>query len=127
MKSIEMRALVDQYIAAYNCMDVTAMLATLHPEVEFKNISGGTVSASTSGLAEFKALAEQSLPLFSERQQIVLTFEGIETGAVMSIGFRAVVANDLPNGLKHGQVLSLAGRSEFAFRDGVISKIIDIS
>ena len=127
MKSVEMRTLVDQYIEAYNRMDVAAMLETLHPDVAFKNIAGGTVSASTSGLAEFKALAQQSLPLFSERQQTVLSFEANEAQAVVAIGFRAVVANDLPNGLRQGQVLSLTGRSEFEFRDGAIFGIVDVS
>jgi hypothetical protein len=127
MQSVEMRALVDQYIDAYNRMDVPAMLLTVHPEVEFKNISGGIENASTCGLAELKQLAEQALPLFSERHQHILSFDANETQAVVAIGFRAVVANDLPNGLKKGQVLSLSGRSEFEFRDGTISKIIDIS
>jgi hypothetical protein len=119
-----MRALVDRYIDAYNRMDVDKMLLTVHPNVEFKNISGGVVNASTSGVAELKALAQQSLSLFSERHQDILSFD---SGAVASIAFRAVVASDLPNGLKKGQVLNLLGRSEFEFRDGAISKITDIS
>ncbi len=127
MKSAEMRTLVDRYIDAYNRMDIAEILLTVHPDVEFKNISGGIVNASTSGVAEFKALAEQSLTLFSERHQDILSFETTETQAGASIGFRAVVANDLPNGLKKGQVLNLSGRSEFEFLDGLISKITDIS
>jgi hypothetical protein len=122
-----MRALVDRYIDAYNRMDVDKMLLTVHPNVEFKNISGGVVNASTSGVAELKALAQQSLSLFSERHQDILSFETHDSGAVASIAFRAVVASDLPNGLKKGQVLNLLGRSEFEFRDGAISKITDIS
>jgi hypothetical protein len=127
VKSAEMRTLVDRYIDAYNRMDIPAMLLTVHPDVMFKNISGGSVTASANGIAELRALAEQSLPLFTERHQDILSFEANETKAVASIGFRAVVANDLPNGLKKGQVLSLSGRSEFEFSDGAISKIIDIS
>jgi hypothetical protein len=45
--------------------------------------------------------------------------------AVVTIA-RAVVAADLPNGIKKGQVLNLSGRSEFEFQDGAISKITDI-
>lgn len=127
MKPTEMRALVDRYVDAYNRMDISAMLLTVHPDVVFKNISGGCVNASANGIAELKALAEQSLPLFTERHQEILSFEADETRAVASIGFRAVVANDLPNGLKKGQILSLSGRSEFEFSDGVISRITDIS
>jgi hypothetical protein len=127
MNSSDMRALVDRYIDAYNRMNIAEMLLTVHPEVEFKNISGGIVSASANGVAELKALAEQSLSLFSERHQDILSFESNKTQAVASIGFRAVVAKDLPNGLRKGQVLNMPGRSEFEFRDGAISKITDIS
>lgn len=127
MNSAEMRTLVERYIGAYNRMDVPEMLHTVHPDVEFKNISGGVVNASTTGIAELKALAEQSLTLFSERHQDILTFEITGTQAVASIGFHAVVADDLPNGLKKGQVLNLSGRSEFEFLGGLIFKITDIS
>jgi len=127
MNPAEMRVLVDRYIDAYNRMDLEGMLVTFHPDVEFTNISGGIVSASTKGVAELKALAEQSLSLFSERHQDILSFETRASRALATIGFRAVVANDLPNGLKKGQILELAGRSEFEFLNGAISKIIDIS
>lgn len=123
----EIRALVDHYIDAYNRKDVDDMLNGLHPRVEFKNISAGVVNASTNGIAELKALALQSLSLFSERHQRIESFE-IEGGvAVATIAFRAVVAADLPNGLKKEQVLNLSGRSEFEFRDGAIFKITDFS
>lgn len=103
------------------------MLVGIHPHVEFKNISAGIVNASANGVAELKNLAEQSLSIFSERRQVIESFEVQGSRAVASITFRAVVASDLPNGLKKGQVLSLSGRSEFEFRDGAISKITDIS
>lgn len=122
-----MRALVDDYLAAYNRMDVEAMLRTLHPDIAFTNISAGQANATASGLAAFRALAEQSLPLFAQRHQAVLGFEAGAGRAVAAIAFRAVLARDLPNGLQAGQVLSLAGRSEFEFRDGAISRITDIS
>lgn len=127
MNPAQMRSLVDHYIDAYNRMDVDAMLESVHPLIEFKNITAGVVNASTSGVAEFKALAQQSLPLFSQRRQIIESFEVKGTRAAASIAFHAVAANDTPNGLKKGQVLNLSGRSEFAFKDGKIFKIKDIS
>ena len=122
-----MRSLVDQYLDAYNRRDVDGMLAGVHPQVEFKNISAGVVNASARGVAELRNLAQQSLSLFSERRQVIDSFEGQGSRAVASITFYAVVAKDLPNGLKKGQVLNLSGRSEFEFQDGAISKITDIS
>lgn len=127
MTNHAVRALIEQYIAAYNHKNLAAMLQTLHPEVVFQNIAGGTVNASTHGIAEFAALAEQSLPLFSERHQEIVDFAAGPGYANTSIAFRAVVANDLPNGLVKGQVLNLSGRSEFEFKDGLIVKIVDIS
>ncbi|MCF2969962.1 hypothetical protein L1047_01970 [Synechococcus sp. Nb3U1] len=84
-------------------MNSAEMLLTLHPDVEFKNISGGIVNASTSGVAEFKELAEQSLLLFSERHQDILAFETTGNLAVASIRFRAFVADDLPNGVNYSR------------------------
>ncbi|MDK9705554.1 MAG: nuclear transport factor 2 family protein [Desulforhopalus sp.] len=123
----EMKTLVERYIAAYNRMDVDEMLLTVHPDVEFKNISAGMVNASTTGISELRALAQQSLSLFTERQQVIESFQCEGSRAQVAIVFRAVVASDLPNGLKSGQVLNLTGRSEFEFHDGAISKITDIS
>ena len=127
MNPTAIRTLVDHYIDAYNRKDIDDMLTGLHPQVEFKNISAGVVNASTHGVAELRALAQQSLSLFSQRQQKIETFEIQGSVAVATIAFHAVVAADLPNGLKKGQVLNLSGRSEFEFEDGAISKITDIS
>ncbi|MDD2853295.1 MAG: nuclear transport factor 2 family protein [Desulfuromonadaceae bacterium] len=123
----EMKTLIQRYIEAYNRMNVDELLATVHPDVAFTNVSGGVVNASTTGISELRALALQSLSLFSERQQIIESFQCEGPKALVSVAFRAVVANDLPNGLKSGQVLNLSGRSEFEFRDGAIYKITDIS
>jgi len=123
----DIRALIDHYIDAYNRKDIDDMLKGVHPQVEFKNISAGVVNASTNGVAELRTLAQQSLSLFSERHQKIESFELQDHVAVATIAFRAVVAADLPNGLKKGQVLNLSGRSEFEFQDGAISKITDIS
>ena len=127
MSPIEIRKLVDRYIEAYNRKDIDAMLSDVHPQVEFKNVSAGAVNASTTGVSELRTLAQKSLFLFSERHQKIESFEIQGSVTVVIIAFRAVVAADLPNGLKKGQVLNLSGRSEFEFQDGAISKITDIS
>lgn len=127
MSPAEIRSLVDHYVDAYNRKDVSDMLLGVHPQVEFRNISSGVTNASTSGIAELRTLAQQSLSLFSERCQTIESLEIRGSVAVATIAFRAVVAADLPNGMKKGQVLSLSGRSEFEFKDGAISKITDIS
>lgn len=127
MSPTEIRSLVDRYIDAYNRKDIEAMLAAVHPQVEFKNVSAGVVNASTKGVEELRSLAQQSLSLFSERRQTIESFEVQGSVAIATIAFHAVVAADLPNGLKKGQVINLSGRSEFELEEGVIFKITDIS
>ena len=127
MSPTDIRALIDRYIDAYNCKDIDSMLIGVHPQVEFKNISAGMVNASTNGIAELRTLAQQSLSLFSERHQKVESFKFQGSVVVVSIAFRAIVAADLPNGLRKGQVLNFSGRSEFEFKDGAICRITDIS
>lgn len=80
MKREEMRKLVDRYVGAYNRKDTAGMLSTVHPDVEFKNISDGAVTAEASGAEELRALAEQSVRLFSERRQEILSFEANADG-----------------------------------------------
>lgn len=127
MNPTDIRALVDHYIDAYNRKNIDDMLMSVHPQVEFKNISAGVVNASTNGGAELRTLAQQSLSLFSERHQKIESFELQGSVAIATIDFRAVVAADQPNGLKKGQVLNFSGRSEFEFQNGSISKITDFS
>ena len=69
------RNLIDRYLHAYNTFDIEGMLATLHPDIEFKNVSGDEVNATASGIGEFSEIAQQSKALFSSRQQTVKAFE----------------------------------------------------
>jgi quinolinate synthase len=41
------------------------MIALMHPECSFQNISGGEVTASAKGLRQFRELAETAKTLFS--------------------------------------------------------------
>lgn len=90
-------------------------------------MAGGTITASASGREELRALAEVSRDLFESRHQIVKNLTYTDAGASAEIGFHAFVANDLPNGLKAGHKIELDGRTDFEFRDGLISRIADIS
>ena len=127
MTDPEKRDLIDRYLAAYNAFDVEAMMETVHPDVEFENVAGGEVNASASGAGAFRQLAEQATGLFSTRRQTVTAFRSDDSGASVDVDYEGVLASDLPNGMKAGETLRLAGRSEFAFADGRISHIRDIS
>jgi len=127
MNSDDQRALIDRYIAAYNALDIDEMMSTIHANVRFKNVSGGEVNATASGAAEFRQLAEQSKKLFSSRVQTVRAFESGDDRAVIDVAYEAVLAADLPNGMKAGERLRLEGRSEFVFREGKIYELADYS
>jgi hypothetical protein len=79
------------------------------------------------GVDQLRRLAAESKSLFSFRQQDITSLSFIESRVTAAIDFEAVLAVDFPNGMKAGDSLRLAGRSEFEFIDGKLSKITDIS
>ena len=127
MTDQEKRDLINRYLDAYNAFDVEGMMATIHPDIEFKNVSGGDVNARASGADEFCQMAKQSTALFTSRQQTVTAFNAAGDGASIEVAYEGVLAADLPNGMKAGDRLNLNGRSEFEFKDGRIARIVDYS
>jgi ketosteroid isomerase-like protein len=121
------RALIERYVEAYNAFDVPAMLAVLHPDVEFENRSAGQVTATAHGIEEFRALAERAATLFASRRQHIREY-GPEADRVrIAIDYEGVLAAELGPGLAAGATLRLAGHSTFWFRDGRIVRIVDES
>ena len=127
MNEDEKRTVIERYLNAYNSFDIDGMMSTIHPEIEFKNISGGEVNSTASGTVEFKKLAEQSKSLFSSRKQTIINFSAKDDQAFIDVDYEGTLSSDLPNGMKAGETLRLNGRSEFTFRDGKIYRITDIS
>lgn len=127
MSSQEKKALIQTYLDAYNAFDVDAMMEVLHDDVTFENIAGDAVTARADGRDEFRALAEKSAEMFAEREQVIQEIEIDGDGAVAQIRFTGTLAVDLPNGMAAGDAMELEGRSEFAFADGKIVEIVDIS
>ena len=121
------RALVERYLAAYNAFDVTGMLAVLHSDVTFENVSAGQVTASANGREEFRQLAERAVTLFTSRRQSMCGYVADGDGARIDVDYEGVLAVDLGPGLAAGDTLRLTGRSTFAFRDGLIARIVDES
>jgi ketosteroid isomerase-like protein len=127
MEQEEKRRIIERYLAAYNSFDIDGMMALIHPEVEFKNISGGEVNATANGTEEFRKLAEWSNALFTSRKQAVTSYREDGETAYTDVDYEAVLATDMPNGMKAGETFRIKGRSEFRFRDGKICGITDIS
>lgn len=122
-----MRSLIDEYIAAYNAMDVPRMLRTLHPEVSFRNVSGGNVTHSADGIDAFEQLATSSLQLFQSRQQVVTAYEQHGNLVTMKVAFSGVLAQDLAEGLRSGTTMTMNGHTEIELEDGLIRRLTDVS
>ncbi len=122
-----MKELIDRYLVAYNAFDVDGMLSLLSNDVRFENYSGDQLTAESSGIDEFRKLAEQSKSLFSEREQRITDMEFGQDSAIATIAYRGKLAADIPNGPPAGTVLDLQGKSEFSFGNGQITKIVDRS
>lgn len=119
--------IVKNFIEAYNSFDVKTMLDLVHPEIQFKNISGGNTDIQTSGKEEFSILASQAASLFREREQRIIALEEKDGKTYVEIQYSAVFATNLPNGIKAGDKIELNGKSEYTVKDGLIYSIIDES
>ena len=87
------------------------MLANLHNDIKFQNISNGEVTAESAGLNEFRTLAEQAKALFRSRELVIETVTEDQDKTILHINFSGELAVDLPIGLKAGQIIELNGRS----------------
>ncbi len=127
MKETKKEEVIRRYIQAYNHFDVEGMLAGLHPDIEFQNISKGETTARTTGKSEFEALARQTGSFFKTRSQTLRSLRISGEKAVAEIDFSAVLKRDIPGGPRAGERLELRGTSEFLFKDGLIRSIVDKS
>ncbi|GAB3303376.1 nuclear transport factor 2 family protein [Hymenobacter tenuis] len=127
MESSQVKKLVTDYIEAYNRFDVTGMLAPLHEDMVFRNISGGEVNLTTTGKESFRQQAEQAKQYFLQREQRITDWQVADNRVEVLIDYTGVAAVEFPNGLKPGDTLHLQGKSVFQFADGLILSIDDIS
>ncbi len=121
------KEIIRRFISAYNSFDVDTMLALLHPDIHFKNISAGKVNAETNGISEFEKLARQSSALFMERKQKIISYKELSDRINVDIRYQAILAVHLPGGLKIGDTIDMKGKSEYIIKDNLIISIIDES
>ena len=127
MDTDKAKALIEEFLDAYNRFDVDAMMELVDPEIEFRNISGGDLDTTAIGQDEFRVLAEQSAFLFSSRKQTPTKFQAKGETVAVDIDFAGTLATDVPDGMKAGEELRVTGRSEFVFRDDKIFRLTDYS
>lgn len=118
---------ISNYVKAYNNFDVEGMLKNLAPSVKFQNISNGDVNMDLEGIEAFRSQAEQATQLFERREQIIRSFKHTGNKTEIAIDYNAILAVDLPNGLKQGDELNLKGHLIFTFDGDKIIGIMDIS
>ncbi len=127
MISEENKEIIRKYIDAYNSFEIESMVSLLHKDVVFRNYSNGEKDAETIGIQEFRDLAEKSAEIFSSRCQTVKDFRAVDEKTEVQIEYEAILAVDLPNGLKVGEKIQLRGKSVFGIIEGKISLIEDYS
>ncbi|TYP74611.1 nuclear transport factor 2 family protein [Paenibacillus methanolicus] len=120
-------AIIERYLEAYNAFDMEGMAQLLHEDIVFRNFHNGEQNAETQGVQAFRELAEKSAALFSSRRQQAVHYRDTDGSIEVEIDYTAVLAADLPNGMKAGDQLRLKGTSVFDLRDGKILRIEDYS
>ncbi len=123
----QQKEIVEHYVNSYNDFDISGMTKNLTENIVFKNISNGNVELKTEGLNEFKKQAELAKQYFTQRKQTIESWEFNDSKVIIEIDYKAILAIDLPNGLKTGDTLKLKGKSEFEFENGKIKSIADKS
>ena len=103
------------------------MLDCLTDDVVFQNISKGKVSLNIKSKRKFESFAKMGVQAFTSRQQTVV--EAVTRGntIIAKIHYEAIVANNLPNGWRAGQVLKFPGVSTFVIEGEKLAKIVDES
>lgn len=124
---MDQEQIVKKYIDAYNTFDIDSMLSLMSDDVKFINISGGEINVQSSGKHDLEKLARQSAEFFKARKQSLKFMNIIGEKVIVGIDFTAVLAKDMPSGLKAGDKISLTGTSEFIIKDGLIESVIDVS
>lgn len=119
--------IVKKFIGAYNSLNVEKMISFLHPEIEFINTANGHENAHTKGIDEFRELANKSIEMFREREQRIISITELSERVNVEINFHAVLAFDLPGGLKSGDNLDLNGKSKYVFKNNLIILLVDES
>ncbi len=123
----QMKRIIDDYIKAYNEFNVDKMLKNVHRDVEFKNIAGGEINVHIQGKTILKTQAEDSNKLLKKRE-MKITQQTIDGDTVENkIDFKGVLAVDIPDGPKTGELVKLNGKSIFKFKNLKIISIEDIS
>jgi pterin-4a-carbinolamine dehydratase len=119
--------LFQDYLTAYNAMDVSGMLKPFADTCVFENFSGGKLTARTEGKAQLRALARRSLKAFASREQRVISMTASPDRVLAEIDYHAILQADLSPELKAGSELKLRGVTVAECSGGKIVRLSDYS
>ena len=127
MNMKEREDLIQNYIEGYNTFDIDKMVRDFDAAIVFENITNGEVNVSLRGIEAFREQATLAKSFFSTRRQTIKSFNHQDDEIEVELHYHAVLANDLPNGMKKGEELILQGKSIFGFSANKIIRLTDIS
>ena len=119
--------IIADYIKGYNNFDIDRMVKDFDKDMIFENLSNGESTLVLNGVEAFREQATQSTSYFAERMQTVKSFIHLPDQTEVEIDYFAILAADLPNGMKKGEELKISGKSIFRFSGDKIIGLIDIS
>lgn len=119
------KRIIENYLDAYNQMDVQRMMENFDQTIEFEHQVDGRIILKLTGFREFKEQAELAKSIFISRKQTPSNWQFEGTKVIVKIDFEGILAQDLQDNLKAGDTLIMHGESEFVFFQNKIIQIID--
>ncbi|WP_033373069.1 nuclear transport factor 2 family protein [Sandarakinorhabdus sp. AAP62] len=119
-------AIIKNYLDAYNCKDVAAMVACVADDVVFENVSNSGQSMKIEGSAAFAEIAQQAATMFTIRHQAVRNAVIEGDHAALEVDWTGTPAIDL-GPMKAGEQFAMRGASFITISGGKLARIIDLS
>lgn len=117
--------IIQNYVKAYNNFDTKTMTLDFDEAIVFENFQNVECTMSLIGIVNFEKQAEEAKQYFSSREQIIELFEHSNDTTEVAIRYQAILAQDLPNGMKRGDAIKLIGKSIFRFSGNKIIQLTD--
>lgn len=118
--------IIQNYLDAYNCKDVDALVDCVSDAVVFENVSNSGQSLKIEARDAFAQLANQAAAMFVSRKQTVKMAVVDGDNVAFEIDWTGTPAVDL-GPMKAGVEVKMRGASFFTIADGKLIRIVDLS
>ena len=127
MLPVEYKKIIEEYIAAYNEMNIPEMVRNFDQTIEFENQIDGRITLKLTGYNEFIEHAEKAKSYFSSRKQTLSNWNFEGNIVKVDVAFEGILAIELMDDKMPGDELQIKGTSEYVFFGNKIIQIIDRS